>query len=162
MEAVIADPVLRRTLDAPEGDAAWAFEPPDDVARVTQPCPPELRCPAAGEWFSRSWLADHALGGPYADAYQHALFSRVEVEKGDGQRTVVGLCLQQRAAVDDPDAQTVLAAPLGFGALAPRWRYIDTLADLEPPTNAAEAAPLLAGAPALRRRTGRCMHTAGN
>lgn len=146
MEAVIADPVLRRTLDAPDGDAAWVFEPPDDVARVTQPCPPELRCPAEGEWFSRAWLADHALGGPFADAYQHALFSRVEVEQGDGRRRVVGLCLQQRAAVDDPDAQTVLAAPLGFGVLAPRWRYVDTLADLEPPTNAVEAAPLLAGA----------------
>ncbi len=146
MEAVIADPVLRRTLDAPEGDAVWAFVPPDDVARMRAalPGPSCAAAWAASGSAARGWRSTRWAGlMPMATS---ALFSRVEVERLDGRRTVVGLCLQQRAAVGDPDAQTALVVPLGFGALAPRWRYVDTLADLEPPTNAAEAAPLLVGA----------------
>ncbi|HQY94547.1 transglycosylase domain-containing protein, partial [Caldilinea sp.] len=42
MEAVIADPTLRRTLDAPDADAGWDFASPDDVVRIRQGCPSAL------------------------------------------------------------------------------------------------------------------------
>jgi penicillin-binding protein 1C len=137
MEAVMADPVLLRTLDAPEDPAAWAFEQPDDVVRIAHPCPRELYCPPQGEIFTRKWIETHLLSGPYADAYQSGLFSRVRVDRSNGQSIQPGVCLQQRTAFDDPDAQVALMLPRGFGELAPQWRYVDasisteTLASLE-------------------------------
>ncbi|MFN3981602.1 MAG: hypothetical protein ACK4SA_14590, partial [Caldilinea sp.] len=145
MEAVIADPVLLRSLDAPEEPTAWVFTPPVDAVRIEQPCPRELRCPPQGEFFTRAWIEAHLLDGPYFDAYQSGLFSRVSVERTDGQRVQLGVCLQQRTAANDPDARTALMLPRGFGDLAPGWRYVDTLADLETPLTPEEAAPLLAG-----------------
>lgn len=145
MEAVIADPVLLRSLDAPEEPTAWVFTPPVDAVRIEQTCPRELRCPTQGEFFTRAWIDAHLLDGPYFDAYQSGLFSRVSVERTDGQRVQLGVCLQQRTAANDPDAQTALMLPRGFGDLAPGWRYVDTLADLETPLTPEEAAPLLAG-----------------
>ncbi|MFO7631921.1 MAG: penicillin-binding transpeptidase domain-containing protein, partial [Caldilinea sp.] len=145
MEAVIADPDLLRSLDAPDDAAAWEFALPDDVVRIQQPCPREIRCPAQGDIFSRAWMDAHLLAGPYADAYQAGLFSRVQVERTNGQRIQLGVCLQQRTAADDPDAQVALMMPRGFGELAAAWRFVDTLADLEIPDTPEEAAPLLAG-----------------
>lgn len=126
MEAVMADPVLLRTLDAPEDPAAWTFEQPDDIVRIAHPCPREIRCPPQGELFTRKWIESHLLSGPYADAYQSGIFSRVRVDRANGQSIQLGVCLQQRTAFDDPDAQVVLMLPRGFGELAPQWRYVDT------------------------------------
>ncbi len=58
---------------------------------------------------------------------------------------LAGVCSSSARAADDPDAQLVLALPRGFGEQAVRWRYLDTLADLEAPATQAEAAPLVAG-----------------
>ncbi len=96
MAAVIADPALRRSLDAPDAPAAWDFTPPAQVARLQHPCPAELRCPAAGEWFSRAWLGAHTLAGPFADAYQVGLFSRVEVEQSQRPKRAGRRLFQQR------------------------------------------------------------------
>lgn len=126
MEAVMDDPALLRTLDAPEDPTAWTFEQPDDVVRIAHPCPRELRCPPQGELFTRKWIETHLLSGPYADAYQSGLFSRVRVDRSNGQSIQLGVCLQQRTAFDDPDAQVALMLPRGFGELAPQWRYVDT------------------------------------
>jgi penicillin-binding protein 1C len=145
MEAVIADPTLVRSLGAPEDAEQWNFAPPDDVVRIEQVCPPELRCSAQGELFSRAWVEAKLLGGPFVDSYQTGLFSRVQVERSGGQNVLLGVCLQLRTAADDPDAQMALMLPRGFGELAPGWRYIDTLANLEAPATPEEAAPLLAG-----------------
>lgn len=145
MEAVFADPKLVRSLDASEDAAQWSFTPPDDVVRIQQACPPELRCPALGELFGRTWMDANLLAGPFADAYQTGLFSRVQIERTSGQTVALGVCLQQRTVAADPDAQIALMLPRGFGELAPGWRYVDTLADLETPATPEEAAPLLAG-----------------
>lgn len=150
MEAVMADPALLRTLDAPEDPAAWAFEQPSDVVRIAHPCPRELRCPPEGELFTRQWIETHLLSGPYVDAYQSGIFSRVRVDRTNGQSIQLGVCLQQRTAFDDPDAQVFLAMPRGFGELAPQWRYADAFAGQETliALEGGEAAPDLA--PTLR------------
>jgi penicillin-binding protein 1C len=145
MEAVIADPNLRRTLDAPDAGAGWDFVAPEDIVRIRQGCPPELRCPGEGELFTHAWLAAHVLAGPFADAYQVGLFSRVQVEQVNGQNVLAGVCLQQRTPADDPDAQMVLTLPRGFGEQAARWRYVDTLAEFEIPATVEEALPLVNG-----------------
>jgi penicillin-binding protein 1C len=127
MEAVLADPELLRTLGAPGDDAAWQFAPPASAVQIVQKCPPRLYCRPGGEFFSRAWLEQNTIGGAYMDAYATGLLSEVRVVRENGAESLVGVCLQERTASDDPDARTALALPRGMGRLAGEWRYIDNL-----------------------------------
>jgi len=80
MEAVMADPDLMAELGASDDPAAWAFDPPDDVAQLPD-CPPRLRCREGGEYFSQAWLDKGGDAGPLFDSYSTEPVKPVHVNR---------------------------------------------------------------------------------
>jgi penicillin-binding protein 1C len=67
MQNALADVDLLARLGFPVDPAAWSFAPPDSVVQM-EACPPHVRCPNEGEYFSRAWLDNMGDAGPLADS----------------------------------------------------------------------------------------------
>lgn len=122
MEAVLADPAMLKTLDAPVDEAAWAFDVPVGVTQVPRPCPPELRCREGGEYFSQTWLDRMAAAGPYADSFLTGVMAPVNVQLANGQTIRPGVCVMRLTMQDDLQARSVLVLPRGLGRLSMQWQ----------------------------------------
>ncbi len=124
MEAVIADPALLSSLNAPADEKEWAFEPPLGVTQVSRPCPPELRCREGGEYFAQSWLERMAAAGPYADSFLSGVMAPVDVQLTNGQNFRPAVCVMRLTPAEDQQARSLLVLPRGVGRLGMEWQSI--------------------------------------
>jgi penicillin-binding protein 1C len=117
MQAMLADPVLLATREAPEDPVAWQFTPPPDMAQASGPgglaCPPGLFCREEGEFYSRAWLEITGEDGPLADSVALAPTAPVYVERGQGAQWAA-YCQVEPALV-----RPLLRLPAGIGLTIP-------------------------------------------
>ncbi len=113
MEAVIADPALRASIEAPEAPEAWTFVPPPDAARRVLNCPTPLRCPEQGEWFTRDWLRKMGEAQLHDDSFVTAPMATVYLNRNSGQQRV------GRCAIDGGTTGVALRIPEPIGILGP-------------------------------------------
>lgn len=84
MEAVMADPVLAATIQAPTEANAWEFQPPADVVLLNE-CPLRISCRSDGsEYFSKEWIALAGAGGPLADSFERQPVVPVQTNRYGG------------------------------------------------------------------------------
>ena len=137
---------LRRARIAPDDDAAWAFVPPTwrGVAPAfAHSCAARPR--ASGS--SRAWLAPITRWADPTPTPTSMRSSRAEVEQNDNAGVRWRASASTARGMDDPGRTDGACRAAGLRRAGAAWRATSfTLADLEPPTTAAEAAPLLAGA----------------
>ncbi len=113
MEAVIADPAMRASIEAPEAPEAWAFVPPPDAARRVVNCPAPLICPAQGEWFTRDWMRKMGEAQLHDDSFVAAPLATVYLNRNSGQQRV------GRCAIDSGTPGVALRIPEPIGLLGP-------------------------------------------
>lgn len=113
MEAIIADPALLSTLDAPTAAEAWVFPPPPEAAKRVVTCPTPLTCPESGEWFTREWLRKMGEAQMHDDSFVAAPLATVYLNRNDGLQRA------GRCAVEGGAPGTALRIPEGIGVLAP-------------------------------------------
>jgi hypothetical protein len=147
MEGVLADPALLKVLNAPEDEAAWAFDVPVGVTQASRPCPPELRCREGGEYFAQAWLDRMAAAGPYADSFLTGVMAPVDVQLASGQTIRPAVCVMRLTLPEDLQARSVLVLPRGLGRLTMQWQDA-TLASVAP-TNTGSASPVAGAADAV-------------
>ena len=122
MEAVLADPAMLATLNAPTEEDAWTFAPPVGVSQVARTCPPELRCREGGEYFSQRWLEQMAAAGPYADSFLSGVMAPINVQLAGGQTIRPAVCVMRLTTPDDLQARSALVLPRGLGRLSMQWQ----------------------------------------
>ena len=122
MEAVLAEPAMLATLNAPAEAETWAFAPPVGVSQVARTCPPELRCREGGEYFSQRWLEQMAAAGPYADSFLSGVMAPVNVQLASGQAIRPAVCVMRLTTPDDLQARSALVLPRGLGRLSMQWQ----------------------------------------
>jgi len=125
MERVLADPTLLATLQIPDEETAWNFEPPANTRQLPD-CPPAVYCRQGGEYFSESWLAATGAAGPLADSVEEVKTAPVYVQQEERGR-LVGFCALREAL-----EHTVLRMPdeVGIALLRPTTRMAETNSSL--------------------------------
>ncbi|MEZ4734297.1 MAG: transglycosylase domain-containing protein [Caldilineaceae bacterium] len=109
MEAVIADPALLASLDAPVDAEAWEFTPPSNVAKRVIDCPQPLLCPEDGEWFTREWLRKMGEAQLHDDGFVTGALATVYLNRSSGLQRA------GRCAVEGATPSTALRIPEAIG-----------------------------------------------
>lgn len=107
MEAVLADPELLATLEAPQTEEEWRFVRPSGVISTTITCPTSVTCPET-EVFTQGWLERMGSQGPLGDSVVMGNLQTVMVDLGNGERAI-GAC-----STDMGETHQLLRLPFGL------------------------------------------------
>ena len=113
-EAVLADPAMLETLDAPADDSAWVFAPPDTLVRKALECPAKISC-SNGDYFSRSWLNRNARYGAQGESAVVNDKVMLVMYYSGGAQNYVGVCSHPEGT-----ERSALRLPAGYGRFGAR------------------------------------------